>query len=396
MRVVILNADYDSFLARHYLRHPHLVTASYKDQQQARFDTLYGVSGAYSRAFRALGHEAHELFVNNIWMQTAWARERGMDAPEPPAPTDSQLENTNAVAWMKRTLRPYRAMLTPLARKMGFLLTMTPFERKVLLAQIEEINPDVILNPELQTVDFGIMRAVRRPGRVLIAQCGNQPPHDFNATPYTFGVSLIPAVVELFQSKGLRAENRHLAFDPEALEKLGPPPAKDIDISFVGGLASNHMRRIALLEAIAGELPIELYLSNFKGIPKSSPLHARVRGEVWGRDMYDILRRSKITINTHIDASRGMAGNMRLYEATGVGTFLLTDNLPNLPQLFKPGAEVGVYDNAQDCVAKIKHYLARNAEREAIAKAGQQHTLQFHTYCKRVEELLELIKKYAP
>lgn len=395
MRVVIFNADYDSFLNSHYLRNPDLANASFEEQRQSRLNTLYGVSGAYSRAFRALGHEAEELFVNNIWMQTAWAREHGMAVPVPPPPTATQLENSNLVTWMKRTLRPYRAALTPLARKMGFLLTLTPLERKILLTQIEQINPDIILNAELQTVDSALMMAVRRPGRTIIAQCGNQPPHDFDPTPYTFGISLIPAVVEIFRANGLRAENRHLAFDPSVLEKLPPAPPKDIDVSFVGGLASNHTGRIALLEAVAREIPIDLYLSNFKGLPKSSPLHAQMRGEVWGRDMYDVLRRSKITLNSHIDAAQGMAGNMRLYEATGVGTFLLTDNLANLPTLFQPGVHVGVYDSPADCVAKIKYFLAHDAEREAIAEAGQVHTLEQHSYRNRIEEILRLSETYG-
>jgi spore maturation protein CgeB len=111
--------------------------------------------------------------------------------------------------------------------------------------------------------------------------------------------------------------------------------------------------------------------------------------------MYEVLRRSKITLNSHIDAAQGMAGNMRLYEATGVGTFLLTDNLPNLPELFQPGVHVGAYDTAQDCIAKIQYYLAHSAEREAVAAAGQQHTLMHHSYRQRVETLLQLITKYA-
>jgi hypothetical protein len=396
MKVLILNADYDSFLERHYSRNPHLITASYADQMQARLDTLYGVCGAYSRGFRAHGHDASEVFVTNVWMQTAWAREHGMTVPDPPMPNERQLESTDLVMQLKRSLRGYRSLLAPIAKKLGFLLTMTALERQILLAQIEHINPDVILNPELQTVDGGIMHAVKRPGRVLIAQCGNEPPPDFDATPYNFGVSLIPWVVEYYRSKGIPGEHVHLAFDPNFfLERLPPKPKQDIEVSFVGGLGSNHGKRIQLLEAVAREFPVELYLSSFKGIPKSSPLHERARGEAWGRDMYDILRRSKITLNTHIDASRGMAGNMRLYEATGVGTFLLTDNLPNLPTLFEPCVQVGAYDSVEDCLRKIKYYLANDSLRETIAAAGQIQTAQNHTYLKRVGDMLALIAKYS-
>jgi len=396
MRVLIFNSDYPSYMRWLYARNPGLYQASYAKQLAARNDTLFGVADFYSRNFIACGHQAAEIIVNNIWLQSAWAREHGMAVPDPGSPLSREnIEGSDLVMRLKRRLRPYKSMLTPIAKRLGFVLALTPLERQILLAQIEEFQPDVILNQELDAVDGSIARAVKRPGRVLIAQCGNQPPADLDVTPYNFGISLIPWVVDFYRSKGLPGENCHLAFEPSVLDRLGPAPAKDVDVSFVGGLASNHGRRIALLEAIAREFPIQLWLSNFKGIPASSPLHACVRGEVWGRDMYDVLRRSKITLNSHIDAARGMAGNMRLYEATGVGAFLLTDNLSNLPSLFEPGVHVGAYDSVEDCLVKIRRYLDDERTRETIARAGQAHTLTHHTYRLRIEELLRLIEKYA-
>lgn len=394
MRIIILTADYESFLKWHYMRHPGLENESYEIQIKSRFDTLFGVSDFYSRNFSTLGHQASEIYVNNIWLQTAWAREYGLDVPMPISPQMlAPTDKNEMVMRLKRKLRPYERYLSPLAKRLGYVQSLSKVERQILMAQITQLNPDVILNQIPGVVTSDIMHAVKRPGRIIVVQHGNQPPDNFDASPYNFGISLIPAVVEYFRSRGIPAANTHLAFDRSVLERLGPPPLKDIDVSFVGGLASNHTKRIALLEGIARELPIELYLSSFTGIAEMSPLHAHVKGEVWGEDMYQVLRRSKITLNSHIDAANGMAGNMRLYEATGVGSFLLTDNLPNLPTLFKPGIHLDTYENVQECVAKIKYYLSRDAEREKIARAGQEHTLTEHTYGQRVEELLMLIGK---
>ena len=40
--------------------------------------------------------------------------------------------------------------------------------------------------------------------------------------------------------------------------------------------------------------------------------------------MYNILSRSKISFNRHINVAENNANNMRLYEATGMGSLLLT------------------------------------------------------------------------
>ena len=52
--------------------------------------------------------------------------------------------------------------------------------------------------------------------------------------------------------------------------------------------------------------------------------------EVWGLDMYRALARSKITINRHINVAENNANNMRLFEATGTGSLLITDRKDNL------------------------------------------------------------------
>ena len=79
MRILVLNADYPRFLSWLYRRQPGLESASYAAQMSARNASLFGVADFYSRNFAALGHSAAEIHVNNAWLQTAWAREHGVD-----------------------------------------------------------------------------------------------------------------------------------------------------------------------------------------------------------------------------------------------------------------------------------------------------------------------------
>ena len=108
--------------------------------------------------------------------------------------------------------------------------------------------------------------------------------------------------------------------------------------------------------------------------------------------MYGILQQSRITLNYHIDLAEDFANNLRLFEATGAGTLLLTDSKRNLHELFDPGREVVVYHNPDDCVELARSYLEHEGERNAIAKAGQRRTLRDHTYRLRMQELAALFE----
>jgi spore maturation protein CgeB len=125
--------------------------------------------------------------------------------------------------------------------------------------------------------------------------------------------------------------------------------------------------------------------------------------------MYQRLRDSRITLNRHgevvarfgqggvgvIDVAKNAANNVRLFEATGVGTLLLTDRKDNLSDMFEPGKEVAVYASADECVETIRYYLDHESEREAIARAGQERTLRDHNYDVRMQELGEILNRYV-
>jgi spore maturation protein CgeB len=108
--------------------------------------------------------------------------------------------------------------------------------------------------------------------------------------------------------------------------------------------------------------------------------------------MYEVLARSKVVLNRHIDVAEGYANNMRLYEATGAGALLLTDAKSNLAELFDPGSEIVTYQDADDLVATLAQLAADRDRRIAIAAAGQRRTLRDHTYRQRMTQLTELLQ----
>ncbi|MEH2561417.1 CgeB family protein [Bradyrhizobium sp. AZCC 2289] len=390
MRILVLNADYPRFLAWLYRRKPGLERAAYAAQMTARSESLFGVADFYSRNFTALGHPAAEIHVNNPWLQAAWAREHGI-AVETAEPSTAAARRP-LPAWLQRAVTPFKPMLRPLARKVGLSPKLDAQAENILLAQIEDFKPDLVLNQDTFHVDTALMRRIKGIGRpILIGQVGIAPSRGEDWTVYDLMMSQLAATVNFFRDAGVRAEVNHLAFEPTILEALPAQPATDIDVSFVGTVSPDHRQRIALLEAIAERYDLKLFGNPSQTLPAASPLHRCFQGEVWGADMYQALRRSKITLNSHIDMAAREAGNMRLFEATGVGAFLLTDFKDNLNTLFEPDSEVGVWRSVDDCLAEINRALGDGSGREAIARAGQARTMAEHTYRHRVAEILGFV-----
>jgi hypothetical protein len=390
MRIIILNADYLRFLAWFYRKHPGLENASYAEQMKARNASLFGLANFYSRNFAALGHEAVEVHVNNRALQAAWAREHGMNVEL--ATTFGDARQHRLPGWLQRAAAPFKPVLRPLVRKVGLSPSLDAASEQVLLAQIEEFRPDVVLNQDVFYVDVPLMRRIKQIGNpVLVAQVGIEPSRGIDWSIYDLMLSQLPRIVQAFRDAGVRAEVTHLAFEPGLLDDLPPVPAQDVDISFVGSVSEDHRQRIALLEAVAARHDLKLWGNIPRSLPSSSPLHGCFQGEVWGADMYQTLRRSKITLNSHIDIAGREAGNMRLFEATGVGAFLLTDYKDNLHTLFEPDRDVAVWRSIDDCLASIGRYLPDANGRAAIARAGQNRTMAQHTYSHRAQEILGMI-----
>jgi hypothetical protein len=391
VRILILNADYPRFLSWLYRRRPGLENEPYAAQMAARNASLFGVADFYSRNFAGLGHTAADIHVNNPWMRAAWAREHGLAVTEPPPPGAPAARDA-VPGWLQRAIAPFKPVLRPLARKVGLSPRLDAEAETILLAQIEDFKPDLVLNQDLFHVDTRLARRIKQIGRpILIGQVGIVPSRGEDWSAYDLMISQLLSVVHSFRNAGVRSEVVHLAFEPDILNVLPPAPERSIDISFVGAVSADHQQRVAQLEAVARRYDLKLYGSGLHTLPASSPLHRCYQGEVWGVEMYQALRASRLTLNSHIDMAGREAGNARLFEATGVGAFLLTDFKDNLDTLFAPEREVAAWRTVGDCLAQIERYLADDAARLSIAKAGQARTFAAHTFRRRVEEILAFV-----
>jgi spore maturation protein CgeB len=385
MKILILNRDYPRFLADMYASAPALSEAPYAEQLAARHASLFGMADFYSHGFAAAGHGAREIHVNNPWLQAAWAREHGIRTPAPPVAARRRL--SPSLSLIKGIAR--RALL-PLARRF-MPRQMRKEEERVLAAQIEEMKPDVILNQELSYIRTRRLDRIVPRGTKIVGQSASALPIGENFKRYDLLISSLPNFVEYFISEGARAALSPLAFDSRVLDSIGQPSVRDIDVSFVGSLSADHRERVVLVEALAREVPLKVWGTGVDELPPSSPIRACFQGEAWGRQMYGVLARSRITINQHIDLADGYSNNMRLYEATGCGALMIVDRGRNLQSMFEPEKEVITYRSAEECVEAVRHALSAPAAAAEVAAAGQRRTLSEHSYVRRAAELSQIL-----
>ena len=81
--------------------------------------------------------------------------------------------------------------------------------------------------------------------------------------------------------------------------------------------------------------------------------------------------------------------NLRLFEATACGGFVLTHTIEGLDSYFAVGSEVVAFDGPDELREALDHYLGADDERTAIATAGQERSHRDHTYEVRLQQLFE-------
>jgi spore maturation protein CgeB len=177
--------------------------------------------------------------------------------------------------------------------------------------------------------------------------------------------------VEEFRRDGVPARLLPHAVEPKAYPNK-PAAIKKYDVGFVGFVTFE--KRALMLDRIFKEFPNFWY------------------GQRFFEECAEIYRKSRIVFN----AAAVDDINMRCFEATAAGSFLLTEWVPTLSACFEDGKHVVTYKTMDEAVEKARYYLAHEEEREQIARAGMEHTLSHHTYGHRVKEVLKWMTDNGP
>ena len=385
---------YSGSLELFYEKHPDTAQLTYDQHYSLLMNDTTEFAGSYTRNFRKLGIDARCVVANDVLLQNKW-----------------KVENIRALNENK----------------------------DVLFTQIDSFQPDILWIENLDYIDnawFSKVRKEIKSVKLIIA---------YHCAPYTkleleklrnadFIITCTPGLKSKFENEGIKSYLVYHGFDTDLLTRINTEKIEPVkDLVFSGSLitgGSFHNSRIDLIEKIiAVNIDLSLYVtlenkykikakqllyhlleiskklrlekltdripvfeygrSNVKGY--SAKLLESNNPPRYGIDMYNLFNMSKIVLNIHIGVAGEYAGNMRLFEVTGMGSCLLTDNKRNMSDLFDVEKEVVVYDSPEDCINKIKWLLDNEEERIRIARAGQKKTLEFHTVEARCKSIIDII-----
>lgn len=391
MRILILDYYYPAFLRSFYGSRPDLAGASFEEHRIALGSALFGETGFEVEALRSLGHEADDLIVNAYPLRRAWADEH--DITIGPERRWRFRKRRGFIPWLSRLADGSWARSDRSARIPW--LSRAPDETwmwSTLLAQVRDYRPDVIHIACMDLLPEHVVSELSQLTSLVIGQVATDLPPGRAYRGYNLVISSIPDLVDRFRRESIPAEFLPLAFDPRVRAQVAETP-RDIPVSFVGSFSARYADRVKILESVARVAPLQTWTADVGRLPARSPIRRTVRGQAFGADMYRLLARSRITINSHGTVSGKAANNLRLYEATGMGALLLTDSRANLGELFDVGRELIAFRDPREASELAAYYLEHPEEAAAIAEAGQRRTLRDHTWTNRMGRLSEIIRE---
>lgn len=391
LNLLIISSVYDGYL-RQFYSNKNKIDLSYDDLYERLMSDSTEFIASYITTFKKKGVKATAVIANDLSLQRKWADEYGSETGN------------------------------------------------ILSQQVRHYSPDIVWVEDLRFTDERFLSSFKTEFpfvKLLIAyHCAPVVPGSFNKFFYfDFIITCTPGLKEQFKSEGIRSYLVYHGFNSDLLNGFEYRNDKKENVTFSGTLKQGkgyHLDRIKLLDfLLRNGLNISLFINLenktnllikkslrilylfLKSFGVSEPetisdllgygkdpfisypqsILKKARPPVYGKQMLRILSDSKIVLNNHGEVAGEYAGNMRLFEATGTGACLVTDNKLNLHELFEPGKEIVAYDTNEDCLEKIKWLLENENERKKIAEAGQRRTLNDHTVSRRCDEILNIISQ---
>lgn len=368
-KLLEIQIQYDLYLKKFYNTYKQAHQLSYNELYSLIVEDVFAESDFIHQQLNRMGIESKIVFYNNRSLQRKWK-------------VDSK--------------------------------AMSYFD--ILISQIKDFKPDVIMISDAGYFSFDetvFIKECLGSGKIKLVSFHFTTLNEMfkkNAILYDQIYTGNKTWLYFMRKLGLPAYLLRHAFEPSILDRLSNYERNN-KICFLGSIYvenSIHTNRLDMLDKlIKANLPYDFYgniygtiqdlISNKeckKYIGIIAEIVSNMRSGVFGLEYYNIMNQYNICLNLHAFGVNDYgAGNMRMFEATGIGTCLLTDNKNENKELFDIDKEIVVYDSFDDMVEKARWLIDNPKKALEIALAGQKRTLNDYTYKNKAEQLNEYIQK---
>ncbi|MCE3257935.1 MAG: hypothetical protein K0Q64_2018, partial [Nitrobacter vulgaris] len=371
LKFLQVHTFYDVYLDWLYRQHPHLARAPYAEQNRVLVEDAFSGVHMIAPYLDELGYDSQLVVANCGHAQFAWLREHGLP-----------VEQANDLMW------------------------------RIVRQQIEEIDPDVLYLSEPVQFPGAFLRTLPKKPRLVLGWRAANIPQDIDWHGFDVMLSSLSRLREAAVKLGARYGEDFAPGIPERIYRSVRGIQPDHDVVFPGQLTlGQHPRRNYLLSRIAevaarGDFNCALHLSGDLSLA-TPDMERFLREPVYGLAMHRALRSGRIAFDGRgniglvdansqevVDLANQESGNMRIFEATGSGVFLLTEYFPNLQKHFEIGKEIEVFHDDSDLIDKIRYYIAHPREREDIAERGLQRCLREHSMGQRIHDFDRIVRKH--
>ena len=438
--VRIASLGYEAPMTALYKRNPELKAQSYADQKRTLFQMKASYSDNFSRAMKSLGHDADEIVYDLETLQKTWAKEKEVQFDPDYWQYDivlRQIEDLKPdILYFQDVHSLPHEIRKDLKTKFPFIKLVVAFkgypgafkelgDLDLLFAGypiLDEMYRSEGIRTHLlyHAFDDAVLGELECDGDIE-----HEPKYGFTfvgSSGFGYGLAHEPrywALVELIKRTNLELWVHERKIKQSISVNLLAKASKSIRNTlglwntgqlrrllsimnqFPEGMVKRNTRRI-LIEVIEERSQVQDRDRN-GAVKSQGQLPPKPLGRmfphcchppVFGLDMYRTLHSSKVTFNIHPGfATYNSAGCIRLFEATGVGTCLITDTASNMSDLFAEDHEVVAYSSIEECIEKVNYLLEHEDTRRQIAVAGQKRTLKDHTILNRCQQIDEELQK---
>ena len=285
------------------------------------------------------------------------------------------------------------------------------YEYDIFMEQIKYYQPDLVF---FQT-SITLSKIIDKVNFKYILWDGTNSKNLKIAKKSVLVLTNMPEAKKFYNLNKINSELIDHFFDIRLIKEIKKNNNKQLNVSFIGTMTNkDHFDRTIFLGELNNTIRINFFLGSTNNLIKvfaiavynlifkkktllnclkyiffQFKIKNLNKGSVYGKKMYEVIKKSKIVLNFHIQSGSGL--NMRVFECTGMGSCLLSDYQNNLNKYFNCEDDIICFQNIKDAENKIKNLLKNNSYRDKVALNAQKKVLSNSIFEKRKDQISKIL-----